>query len=408
MKLNLRQRTAAALFVLTTLGAGLLGITLWAGHYWMESRTLDRILDRELEVYLATDTSPSQVDSARTGLNLFRPRLDPQTLLPRELRGLEPGSYRDYRIGEGIYHVLVRDAAPGDRAWLAYDVRDFEQREFWLLLAILLGVVLTGLLAWAVSRPLSLRLLQPLHALVGELRTLDWTQRTHRLESAHDDEDMRVIVTALNRLLMEVDELMQRERAFASAASHELRTPLASIRAATEMLQTKGDATQLLPRITRAVDAASRDLEALLALSRDRQLPAREPLPLDQCLREFAQAHCEAAPQVHVRFVLTPAVLHAPRALLHVVFTNVLRNALNAGDEVEVRADATQIIIRDNGPGIAADLLPQMFEPGVKGREGGSGMGLYIARTLAERAGWRLSLHNRSDAVGAEAIIRFR
>lgn len=408
MTLNLRQRLAAALFVLTTLGAGVLGLALWAGHYWMESRTLDRLLSRELALLIQDGTLPTSASSEGNGLQLFRPRLAPSQPLPKELRGLEPGSYRDYRIGRGVYHVLVRDAAPGDRVWLAYDVNDFEQRELWLLLAILAGVCLAGLLAWAISRPLSRRLLQPLQTLIGDVRQFDWNQRTHRLDPARVDDEMGVIVAALNRLFVEVDELMQRERAFASAASHELRTPLASIRAAAEVVEMGGDVAQLMPRITRAVDAASRDLDALLALSRHRQLPDAEPLHLDQCLPEFAQAHCDAAPSVRVHWRLTPAVLHAPRALLHVVFTNVLRNALGSSSEVDVQNDADTLVIRDNGPGIAAELLPQIFEPGIKGREGGSGMGLYIARTLAERAGWHLSLHNRGEPRGAEAVIRFR
>lgn len=407
MTLNLRQRIAAALFVLTTLGAGLLGLTLWAGHYWMESRTLDRILSRELALRIQENTHPSQVASEDGGLQLFRPRLAPTQLLPKELRGLQPGSYRDYRIGRGVYHVLVRDAGPGDRVWLAYDVDDLEQRELWLLLAILAGVTLTGLLAWGISRRLSQRLLQPLEKLIDDVRQMDWNQHTHRLDPARADDDLRVIVTALNRLFVEVDELVQRERAFASAASHELRTPLASIRAAAEVLEVGGDAAQLVPRITRAVDAASRDLEALLALSRHREAPEFTALPLDRCLAEFAQPYCEAAPQVRMTFALTPTVLHAPRALLEVVFTNLLRNALNAGNEVVVRNDAHSLVIRDNGTGIAADLLPHIFEPGITGREGGSGMGLYIARTLAERVGWQVSLHNRTDGTGAEAVIRF-
>ncbi len=410
MKLSLRQRIALALFALTTLGAGALAITFWLGHFWLESRTLDGILERELEIYIEAGTPPQQVDTARTGLRLYRPQREPGLLPPVELRDLVPGSYRDRAASQGVFHVLVRDAAPGDRVWLLYDVREFERREFWLLLALAGSVALIGLLAWSTSGWLSRRLLQPLDSLVQQLRALDWSQRTHRLASPQSDEDTTVIVTALNRLLAEVDELMQRERAFASAASHELRTPLASIRAAAEVLGANVEhPPEPLARIERAVTAASRDLDALLALSRNRQLPVSETLQVDQILQALAEPYVvEAPPGLYVEWQLVPLRIEAPLPVLAIVFTNLLRNAIRAARmRVVVRMKASRVVIEDDGDGVATELLPHVFEPGVKNASGGSGMGLYIAKTLADRMGWKLELQARRNAQGTRASLTF-
>ncbi len=409
MKLNLRQRIAGALFGLATLGAGVMATLLWTGHFWLESRTLDGILERELEVYAEAGTTPQQMDTVRTGLRLYRPKIEPRVPPPAPLNALAPGSHRDFALGDGVYHVLVRDLGAGDRMWLLYDVREFERRESWLLLALAAAVILVGLLAWGIGGRVSRRLLEPLNTLTQQLRALDWTQRTHRLTPAQSDDDMQVIVSALNRLLSEVDELMQRERAFASAASHELRTPLASIRAAAEVLAAQtASQTEPLARIERAVTAASRDLDALLALSRSRKLPQAEALALDSVLPQMAEAHLAAANGIRVEWQLGAQVLHAPRSVLEIIFTNLLRNGLRAARErVVVRVDSGGIAIEDDGGGIADELRPHLFEPGVKGSDGGSGMGLYIARTLAERAGWSIELRPRDKASGTRAFLRF-
>ena len=65
-----------------------------------------------------------------------------------------------------------------------------------------------------------------------------------------------------------------------------------------------------------------------------------------------------------------------------------------------------QVTVEDRGPGLAAEVLPRVFEPGFRGREGGSGMGLYIAHAIAERYGWQLRIDNREGG-GARAEWKF-
>jgi signal transduction histidine kinase len=206
------------------------------------------------------------------------------------------------------------------------------------------------------------------------------------------------VVSAFNERLAEIEALVARERAFASAASHELRTPLAVIRGAAEVLAGQHGRNAVLERIERAVGEAAQDLDALLALSRARELPPAEPQLLHRLLPQWAEPYEATARSQHTAlgWALQPCTVSAPPGVLGIVFTNLLRNALRAaaGGTVRVELDAQRLVVADDGPGIAPADLPQLFEPGVRRSEGGSGMGLYIARTLAQRCGFSLHLHS--------------
>jgi len=130
---------------------------------------------------------------------------------------------------------------------------------------------------------------------------------------------------------------------------------------------------------------------------------------LHECLPLWAEPYLEDT-QVIIRWHLTPANIQAPAGSLNIIFSNLLRNALRAAGahgtlDVEVRPGV--LIIRDNGPGISSDELPLVFEPGFRGRDGGTGIGLYVAQSLASRRGWQLALSNRVDARGAVAQLTF-
>jgi signal transduction histidine kinase len=411
MQLDLRRRLALALIGLSVGLAGALATALWIGSNWIESTTLDHVLQRELEVYVDAAADPSRLQGTAE-LRYYRPAIGPPPV-PVELAALAPGSYRDFDVGKKNFHVLVRDVTPGDRAWLLYDVDAFSERERALQLALIVGVLAAALAAWLASGWIAQRALKPLDALVARIRAIDPGRHGQRLESWEEDGELDVIVAALNDHMARLDALVTRERAFAGAASHELRTPLAAIRGAAEVLALMpGVPREVLERIERSVNEAVADLDALLALSQGRELPASQSLQLHKFLPRAAHVYAAQAIDNETRIVWLkspPVTLEASPGLLAIIFTNLLRNAIRAtpSGEVQIGFDASAVWIADNGEGMTAEQLKSVFEPGVKSRHGGSGMGLYIAHTLAHRCGWTLTLESEAGK-GTKATLTFR
>lgn len=402
---RLRRRLASALIGLTGLSALLLCIVLLSMERYVEQATLSTLLEREMSHRVRANTVPALGDMQGETLRFYRPALG-GAVPPHSLTALQPGVYNDYRIGEQRYFVLVQQIAPGDIAYLSYNDQSMEVRERILFIALLATLLLIAAGGVMVSGRLARQTLAPLDGFVAELHALDPGQRGQRIAAPEHDSELAVIADALNSYMQRLDELVERERAFAAAASHELRTPLAVIRGAAEVLESSAPSAPLA-RIQRAALSASQDLDALLWLSRASEPPPSETLALHQCLKSLcaSQVNVEA-----IHWQLAACTVFAPPGAVGIIVSNLLRNALRAAPGpggVRVRLEAGRITVDDDGPGVPPAELPQVFAPRSRGHDGGTGMGLYIAATLAARLGWTLTLENRSGG-GARASLQMR
>ena len=308
-------------------------------------------------------------------------------------------------------HALSDHPPASARAHLDLERRSEGARERRLLLLVPAGTVLVALAAWVLAWRLSRRTLAPLGDLVEQIRALDPERRGARLHPAGDPE-LRIIADALNAYMGRLDALVERERAFSAAASHELRTPLAVIAGAVELLAEDARVPAVpLARAQRALVQVQADLQALLALSRPPQPVTGPAIALHEQLPLWAEPYLPrgVAPSPQVDWQLERTFLATAPGSAAIVFTNLLRNALRAaGPHGHVRIVLADRVLQveDDGPGIPDDELPRVCEPRFSGRDGGSGIGLYIAHTLAQREGWTLQLHNRPSK-GAVAQVVF-
>jgi PAS domain S-box-containing protein len=232
---------------------------------------------------------------------------------------------------------------------------------------------------------------------IGDRRRLE----AERARLLAREQEARLEAEALNRAK---DELL-------ATVSHELRTPLNSIFGWARMLQSAGldEATRAraVDAIVRNASAQARLVEDLLDLSRI--VAGRMRLDVQAVdLNAVVEAALETVrPAAAVREVELAVALDgsvgtiagAPDRLQQVVW-NLLTNAVKftpAGGRVEIasrRVEATvEIVITDTGEGIAADLLPHVFEPFRQGdssstrAHGGLGLGLALVRQLVELHG---------------------
>ncbi len=189
--------------------------------------------------------------------------------------------------------------------------------------------------------------------------------------------------------------------------AHQLRTPLATIKGSLQMIAETAQGETLQRRARAAVGQAER-MERMLGLLLDF---ARPPAPEAEDVDVATLLEELAAGRDGVR-VQAPGtlVVRADREHMLQILENLLDNALAASPEggpVEISAAASRrharIIVADRGPG-PGDNPEELFEPYVTGRAEGTGLGLPIARNLAEANGGTLELRARVSG-GTEAIL---
>lgn len=407
----LLQRLAAGLVVVSIAVVSLLPFSFWLADALLEDAGIRDLMAHQLITLVRADAPPFETDTARASLHYYRPAMGAPTKLPPELLALAPGVYHELQIGADLYHVHVRDAAPGDRAYLLYDLNFIETLQASLVAFIMALAALAILAVWVFARRVVGRALAPFSNLVQQISALDPARRGQRLVLTQTDSELHVIVDALNRYMSELDALVERERTFAAAASHELRTPLSVIQGTTALVAENSQIPERTrDRLVRAVREVWQALDALLALSLSREPPPAEDLRLDLWLPQVAETYlADAQPPAAVRWIADrPVVVRASPGAVSVIFSNLLRNALRAsqGRDVTVEISPGQVAVCDRGPGVPDAELPHVFEPHFRGRDGGSGMGLYIAKSLAQQHGWQLDLANLPGG-GARAVLRF-
>jgi signal transduction histidine kinase len=218
----------------------------------------------------------------------------------------------------------------------------------------------------------------------------------------------------------------QRDEAMA-LVSHELRNHLGAIRNATQVLRggsSASAATSARVLIERQVEQMTRLVDDLLDVSQIRNGRLRlRPDRVDLCaiVRNSAQTVMFIMQQHSHRMTTslpdTPLWLHGDADRLEQVFMNLLINAAkytDAGGDVEisVKQEANEAIarVRDTGIGIAADVLPQVFDLYVQAdpssRGGGLGLGLPLVRSLVESHGGRVTAASAGPGQGSELTIR--
>jgi signal transduction histidine kinase len=212
-------------------------------------------------------------------------------------------------------------------------------------------------------------------------------------------------VTAIRRL-----EAMRRD--FVANVSHELKTPISALRAHLENLLDgveRPDPETLQVMLAQS-ERLGRLVDQLLDLSRlesgdvplHREEVALAPL-VSQVLSEIEVAGAGRTVELERAVPDDLPAVYADRERIHQVLFNLLDNAVRftpAGGRVTVSADrhdgSVDVHVADTGPGIPPEHLPRLFErfyradPARSQKEGGTGIGLAIARSVVEAHGGRI------------------
>lgn len=300
-----------------------------------------------------------------------------------------------------------------------------------VLPSLALGTLTFILLGWGIRRGV-----QPLRDVASEVArrdAADWSP----LSLEHVPWEAVPLIERINMLLADVRQTVSLQRRFVADAAHQLRTPVAGVRVLAQELEQELRALPmppgapanwqpLLQQLLKSTERMSRLIGQLLSLARSEtalsvnaeQAPmdvvplvreSAEPMVL-QGLREGRTISLDAPDE--------PVVARAHPLWLGEVLNNLLDNARRYGGQhvvMRVRslpAGGAEVQVEDDGPGVASDLLPRLFEPFWRGEradlrnDGGTGLGLAIAREIVERLGGRLEVQSRPEFAGIRFTIR--
>ncbi len=273
----------------------------------------------------------------------------------------------------------------------------------------------TLLIYAAVMIPLALvarRIAGPLARLTNRVDQVGRDNGVDPLKS-EGPSDVRQLIDAFNAMQSRVSTLLGEKDVMLGAIGHDLKTPLSSLRVRVESVEDAQERAKMVASIDEMVTILD-DILMLARLGKSGEGVQRTDLGalIESVVDEFIE--CGSAinyvpPETRIVTALRPVLIR--RAL-----RNLISNAVTYGTcaDVRMQADVTKIniIIDDNGPGIAPDSIEAMFEPftraeGSRNREtGGSGLGLTIARAILRSHGGDVRLENRAEG-GLRVRVEF-
>jgi len=228
------------------------------------------------------------------------------------------------------------------------------------------------------------------------------------------------VVAQVQAFFAEQHEWVDQQRRFLADASHQLRTPMAVLRTQLQSAMA-GDTTpaEVLPQMLHTVDRATGLVNQLLSLTKLEQLKRRGELKAIDIRAVARDAVLELAPLIaaqRIDFSLDEASLVAPAdpTMLGELVRNLLANAIHhappggrVGIVLRHGAQQLELIVWDEGPGIADELRPRLFHP-FAASQGGVGLGLSICRQIAQSMGASCELYNRTAdglVIGVDAVV---
>lgn len=221
-----------------------------------------------------------------------------------------------------------------------------------------------------------------------------------------------------------------KQQEFLAMLAHELRNPLAAIRGAGGLLARLQPGAAVPPLVSQVIERQSQHMARLLddlldasRITSGKVRLQRRPTSVaefvDQAVQTFRALFDAQGQQFTVELPAEPLLVDGDPPRLAQIVGNLLHNAAKytpAGGSVSLRVQAVakevEIRVVDTGEGIAADVLPHIFElftqntQSLSRSQGGLGIGLTVVRSMVEMHGGSVEAHSAGLGLGSEFIVR--
>ena len=327
-----------------------------------------------------------------------------EVAIPTEFSDLSLGIHAiSTPVGRSVVHVSEN---LNSKLFLVFDANSVtEAASYFGLFPLVLMLIVLYSSAWF-AYGITRRAVSPVIKLARSVRGIELDKPgTKRFvdvyESRSVDAEIATLATALQHLLLRVEQSIARERTFTREASHELRSPLTVIRMASDNLIKRNDlqasAVTLIERIQRAAKDMEELTEILLLLAREyEEALIKEDVfvndvvrrELNDCRVIYGTKDLEITLQEVERLVI-----NASERAVAIVCGNLFRNAClyTEQGEVSVTVGIDYVLISDSGEGLTSQDVDDAFNADYNPVNAqGNGIGLSLVKRITDRFGWTI------------------
>ena len=456
----------ARIVLLSTLLMAVVLVSVSLGVYQMLMRSLESDVDRRLLTVVDSYRQQSHIDLGVGGQPILRAPgdLDPFTypglyLQVANAAGSPQGQSTDYNLMLDVPESVVESNQAGDAVYFTTQLGDndvrvisaplkgqdgtlfgtvqafeslrpmeqaLDQLKLFLISGSLIGLTMTGLGSYLLTG----QSLRPLTHITSAVRSVGQSgDLKHQIRTPATNDEIQQLAETFNHMLARLDAAFNAERRFVGDASHELRTPLTALRGNAEILLRQLESARMNPEDMREGLSDIRDeaermgrlVEHLLTLARADVgwRPDLQPVALEKVTRDVARV---AAPlsgdhEFQIEVAEELEILGDAdqlRQLLLILLDNAFaytpkgkRITVHAGSE----GGFARIDVIDEGPGMTSEQVSRMFDRFYRGSEArnggttGAGLGLAIAKWIADCHAGHISAHSEPDS-GTRMTVR--
>jgi heavy metal sensor kinase len=280
------------------------------------------------------------------------------------------------------------------------------------LLMIPLSLLFAAVAGWYMAR----RALRPVRAITTTAAAISSSSLDKRVPVNRNNDELSHLAQTFNDMIARLDATFKSQQQFIADASHDLRTPLTVLQMELELLllsNSHEDHTRTaLEKSLIEIDRLTRLASDLLLLARadSHQLKLdKTRFRFDELILECMGQLKELAERKNISFQFNmdePAEIVADEALIRRLIINLLDNAIKFSPQqslirVDLQTESTQtaLSIADQGPGIAAEEIPKVFQRFHRAESSrtsaGSGLGLAIAKAVADEHEGAIAVESR-------------
>lgn len=270
------------------------------------------------------------------------------------------------------------------------------------------------------------RSLKPIKELSDTTLSITENNLDMRLPERNSNDEISSLTSSFNSMLNRLSDAFEQQKRFSANAAHEFKTPVAVIKTGLQTLMLDGSADvedyrevfEIISRNSKRLADIADDLLTLTNKNVDLEL---ETVSISSVLKDIVR---DLMPKYRIKGITvkyefdSEIFIKCPETLTYRLFANLIENAMKYNKDngeiviaIKGNSGDCEVSIRDSGIGISEEAMPYIWnsfycaDPSRSKKLGGTGLGLSVAKEIAERLGWELSAVSVPDK-GSEFTVK--